>query len=71
MSGCHTIAIDREPAARMLAKELGADHVLDGGANLIDELKSLTGGGAHVVIDFVGELGVETSGGSSCARAAR
>lgn len=59
MSGCRTIAIDREPGAQVLARELGADYVLDGGPNLIEELKSITGGGAHVVIDFVGELGVE------------
>ena len=59
ISGCRIIAVDREPAARKLAQELGADFVLDGGPNLIDEVKDLTGGGAHVVIDFVGELGVE------------
>lgn len=59
LSGCRLIAIDREPGAQVLAKELGADVVLDGGPNLIDELKEITGGGAHVVIDFVGELGVE------------
>jgi NAD+-dependent secondary alcohol dehydrogenase Adh1 len=33
--------------------------VLDGGPNIIEEVQELTGGGAHVVIDFVGELGVE------------
>ena len=59
MSGCRTIAIDRVPAARQLAKELGADFVLDGGPNVVDEVRELTGGGAQVVIDFVGELGVE------------
>ena len=42
-----------------LAKDLGADVVLDGGPNLIEEVKQITGGGSHVVIDFVGELGVE------------
>ena len=59
MSGCRTIAVDREPGAQVLAKELGADHVLDGGPDLIEQVKEITGGGAHVVIDFVGELGVE------------
>ncbi|WP_146589820.1 NAD(P)-dependent alcohol dehydrogenase [Puniceibacterium confluentis] len=59
LCGARVIAVDREPGARVLAKELGADIVLDGGANLIDEIKDVTGGGSHVVIDFVGELGVE------------
>ena len=59
MSGCRTIAIDRVPAAQKLAKELGADFVLDGGPNVVEEVRELTGGGAQVVIDFVGELGVE------------
>ncbi|MDX8483287.1 NAD(P)-dependent alcohol dehydrogenase [Mesorhizobium sp. VK24D] len=59
ISGCRIIAVDREPAARVLAKDLGADFVLDGGQNVVEEVKAITGGGAHVVIDFVGELGVE------------
>jgi len=59
ISGCRTIAVDREPAAQMLSRELGADHVLDGGPETIDQIMEITGGGAQVVIDFVGELGVE------------
>jgi NAD+-dependent secondary alcohol dehydrogenase Adh1 len=59
ISGCRTVAIDRQPAARALAQELGADHVLDGGPEVVDQLRELTRGGAQVVIDFVGELGVE------------
>ncbi|RAI04283.1 D-arabinose dehydrogenase [Acuticoccus sediminis] len=59
LSGCRVIAIDREPAARALAKDLGADIVLDGGPTVIEEVHDHTGGGAQVVIDFVGELGVE------------
>jgi NAD+-dependent secondary alcohol dehydrogenase Adh1 len=38
---------------------LGATHVLDGGPNVVAEVKELTKGGAHAVIDFVGELGAE------------
>ncbi len=59
ISGCRTIAVDHEPAAQKLAKDLGADHVLDGGAEAVDQVMEITGGGAHVVMDFVGELGVE------------
>jgi NAD+-dependent secondary alcohol dehydrogenase Adh1 len=59
ISGCRTIAVDREAGARNLCKELGADYVLDGGPNVVEEIRQITGGGAHVVMDFVGELGVE------------
>ncbi|WP_370303763.1 NAD(P)-dependent alcohol dehydrogenase [Pseudooceanicola sp.] len=59
--GARVIAVDREPAAQVLAKELGADIILDGGPNLIDEVKDLTGGGVHVAIDFVGEHGTENT----------
>ena len=54
-----TIAIDTSEPARKLATELGADHVLEGGPNVVEQVKDITGGGAHVVIDFVGELGAE------------
>lgn len=53
------IAVDNSPAARDLAKQLGAYKVVDGGPNVADEVKELTGGGAHAVIDFVAELGAE------------
>ena len=59
ISGCRLIAIDRDPAARQLAKDLGADMVFDGGETVVEEVRAATGGGAHVVMDFVGELGVE------------
>ncbi len=59
LCGARTIAIDRSPNARALAQELGAHHVLDGSDTVVQEVKDLTHGGAHVVIDFVGELGAE------------
>lgn len=60
-SGARVIAIDQEPAAQKLANDLGADIVLSGGETLVDEVKDLTDGGAHVVIDFVGEHGTENT----------
>lgn len=59
LCGARVIAVDREEGARKLAKELGADIVLDGGSDLIEQVNEATSGGSHVVIDFVGELGVE------------
>jgi NAD+-dependent secondary alcohol dehydrogenase Adh1 len=59
LCGARTIAVDRSEAARALARELGAHHVLDGGEQVVEEVKELTRGGAHAVLDFVGELGAE------------
>ncbi len=59
LCGTRTIAVDLSEAARKLAKDLGAQYVLDGGPNLVEEVKEITKGGAHAVIDFVGELGAE------------
>ncbi|MEL6211166.1 MAG: NAD(P)-dependent alcohol dehydrogenase, partial [Pseudomonadota bacterium] len=59
ISGARIIAIDNVPAAQALARELGADHVLSGGPEVVEEVRQITSGGAQVVIDFVGELGVE------------
>lgn len=59
LCGARTIAVDRSETARKLAKDLGAHHVLDGGDHVVEEVKELTRGGAHAVIDFVGELGAE------------
>ena len=59
LCGARTIAIDMGEKARQLAAELGATHVLSGGSNVVEEVREITKGGAHAVIDFVGELGAE------------
>ncbi len=59
ISGCRIVAVDREAAALRLARELGADITIEGGKDVVDQVREATGGGAHVVIDFVGELGIE------------
>lgn len=49
------IASSRKQAARDLALELGADHVINGKEDIPSQVKELTGGvGAEVVIDVVG-----------------
>jgi NAD+-dependent secondary alcohol dehydrogenase Adh1 len=58
LSAANVIAVDPSPTAQELARELGADHVVNG-ASPVDAVRELTGGGAHVVIDFVGEKGVQ------------
>ena len=60
LCGARTIAIDFSESARQLAKELGATHTLAGNPEtIVEEIREITSGGAHVVIDFVGELGAE------------
>ncbi len=58
-SSARLIAVDTSEMARQRACELGADEALPGGPDLVDAVRELTGGGAHVVLDFVGEAGVE------------
>jgi NAD+-dependent secondary alcohol dehydrogenase Adh1 len=59
LSTAHLIVIDRSESARKLAKELGAECILAGGPDIVQEIRELTKGGAHAVIDFVGEKGAE------------
>ena len=51
------IAVDPSPIAQALARDLGVAHVV--GQDAVAAVRELTGGGAHVVIDFVGERGAE------------
>ena len=62
LSAARLVAVDIAPQALERAKELGADYVLPGGPELVAQVRELTGGGAHVVLDFVGERGVEQQG---------
>jgi len=61
LCAANTIVLDPSPTAQELARELGAEHVV-GGENAVEEVKTLTKGGAQVVLDFVGERGVEKQG---------
>jgi NAD+-dependent secondary alcohol dehydrogenase Adh1 len=58
LSAARVIAVDPSPIAQQLAKELGADEVV-GGDRPVEAVREQTGGGAHVVIDFVAERGAE------------
>ncbi|WP_376791625.1 zinc-binding dehydrogenase [Thermoflexus sp.] len=62
LSSARLIAVGISESARQLARELGADDVLAGGPDLVAEVRERTKGGAHVVLDFVGEAGVEQQG---------
>jgi alcohol dehydrogenase len=53
-AGARVIAIDVSPGALELARELGAEHVVDGAGNVPGAVAELTGGGAHVSLDALG-----------------
>ncbi|VXB33280.1 Alcohol dehydrogenase [Microbacterium sp. 8M] len=53
--GARVIAVDRNPEALAVAREVGAEHaLLADGADIPAAVAELTGGGAHVSIDAVG-----------------
>jgi len=55
MGGKSAIVVDIDPAKREAAKRAGAKTVIDGkAADVLDQIRAATGGGAWSVIDFVG-----------------
>ncbi|TFV64010.1 alcohol dehydrogenase [Blastococcus sp. CT_GayMR20] len=53
-AGARVVAVDVSAGALELARELGADHVLDGGTDVPAAVADLTGGGAHLSLDALG-----------------
>jgi D-arabinose 1-dehydrogenase-like Zn-dependent alcohol dehydrogenase len=53
-AGARVIAVDVAPGALALARELGAEHTVDGGSDVPAAVAELTGGGAHVSLDALG-----------------
>ncbi|XRQ16696.1 NAD(P)-dependent alcohol dehydrogenase [Actinomadura welshii] len=62
LSAAELIVIDRDPDAVELASSVGADRGIVAGGEHVEEVLDLTGGGAEVVIDFVGEGGTTAEG---------
>jgi len=53
--GANVIAVSRNAEKLALAKQLGAVHTVTAGPDSADEIKELTGGGAHVSVDALGD----------------
>ncbi|MFL6095226.1 MAG: zinc-binding dehydrogenase [Blastococcus sp.] len=53
-AGARVIAVDIAPGALSLARDLGAEHALDGSSDVPAAVADLTGGGAHVSLDALG-----------------
>jgi NAD+-dependent secondary alcohol dehydrogenase Adh1 len=56
------VVVDRNQAALDLVAGMGADHTVLADGGEADQVKELTGGGADVVFDFIGEQGAEHLG---------
>ncbi|PRW61650.1 zinc-binding dehydrogenase, partial [Actinopolyspora mortivallis] len=56
-AGARVVAVDLSERALRLASELGAEHTVDAGGShdAVEEVRELTGGGAHVSLDCVGD----------------
>jgi alcohol dehydrogenase len=53
-AGARVVGVDVSPAALELARQLGAEVVLDGAGDAAAAVREATGGGAHVSLDAVG-----------------
>jgi alcohol dehydrogenase len=53
-AGARVVAVDVAPGALELARQLGAEHVVDGAGDVPAAVADLTGGGAHVSLDALG-----------------
>jgi NAD+-dependent secondary alcohol dehydrogenase Adh1 len=49
------LALDRSQPALSLARDLGVEHVIAAGADAVEAVRELSGGGVNAVLDFVGE----------------
>jgi NAD+-dependent secondary alcohol dehydrogenase Adh1 len=69
LTAAEIIVVDRNPDALRLAEELGAHHSVLADGTQVQAVQELTGGGAQVVIDYVGEQGTEADGVAMLRRA--
>ncbi len=56
--GARVVAVDVAPAARDLARALGAEATVEAGPDLAAAVGEITGGGAHVSVDALGSAAV-------------
>jgi NAD+-dependent secondary alcohol dehydrogenase Adh1 len=55
LTSAAVIAVDRADAALQLARELGADHLVQADAGAVGSVRAIGGNGVDAVIDFVGD----------------
>ncbi|MGH9056308.1 MAG: NAD(P)-dependent alcohol dehydrogenase [Acidimicrobiales bacterium] len=69
MTAAEITVVDRNEAALALARDLGAHHAVLAGGGQVAAVREITKGGAHLVIDYVGENGTEAEGVAMLRRA--
>lgn len=69
LTAAEITVVDRNRDAVQLAVELGAHHGVVADGDQVEAVREITGGGAGVVIDYVGEGGTEAEGVAMLARA--
>ena len=63
LTAARIVVVDRNADALKLAEQIGADATVLADGSQVDSVTDLTGGtGAHVVFDYVAELGAEMDG---------
>jgi alcohol dehydrogenase len=69
--GARVVAIDRNPDALALARSVGAEATVVATASVVDQVISITDGGAHVALDAVGSASTSTDALLSLRRRGR
>jgi NAD+-dependent secondary alcohol dehydrogenase Adh1 len=69
MTAAEVTVVDRNAEALALAADLGAHHLAPADGGQVAAVHEITRGGAHVVIDYVGETGTEAEGVAMLRRA--
>ena len=60
-AGANVIGVDLDPAKLALARELGAVAAIDGRGDVVEAIKDITKGGAHVSLDALGHTTTMTN----------
>jgi alcohol dehydrogenase len=69
--GARVVAVDRNPDALALARSVGAEATVVVAASVVDQVISITDGGAHVALDAVGSASTSTDALLSLRRRGR
>jgi alcohol dehydrogenase len=69
--GARVVAVDRNPDALTLARSVGAEATVVAAASVVDQVISITDGGAHVALDAVGSASTSTDALLSLRRRGR
>lgn len=69
--GAKVIAVDMKESALKKALEIGAHHALSSSVDIVEEIKEITEGGAHLSVDAIGHEQVVHDGISALRRRGR